>query len=131
MKRFGKSQVAAFLATVVDFSTVYFLVEFLHFWVVAVNPIGNLLGALTSFTLGRYWVFHAERGNMAYQGVKYALVSAASAAVNTGALYVLTSVTPWNYLLCKGLSSILVGWFFNYPLHRYFVFRVKGHSNNV
>lgn len=126
MKRFGKSQIAALLATFVDFATVYVLVEFFSFWPVAINPVGNCLGALTSFSLGRYWVFQAEVGNITHQGVRYTLVSVASSGVNTLALWGFTSGTQWNYLVCKGLSAVLVGWFFNYPLHRYFVFRVKG-----
>lgn len=135
----------ALTATVVDFSTLYALVEHAHLYYVTATACGALAGAITNFSLNKYWAFAAphasaeavHRGSrtlsaltthsgpatqLSAQGLRYALVSAVSLALNTGLVFCFTEFGQLRYLVSKTIAAIVVGWGWNYPLHRYFVF---------
>lgn len=118
-----RSQVAAAVASAVDFVVLLVSVEFLAIWYVAGTAIGAFVGAATNFFLGRHWSFRASSGAMRAQALRYALVSLGSLLLNTLGVFVLTDWGDFPYPVSKITVSVLVGLLFNFPLHRVFVFR--------
>jgi putative flippase GtrA len=117
-----RSQIASLTATVVDFTTLIFLVEIGHVWYVAATAIGTFLGAVVNFMLGRHWSFVAHHEAVRGQAIRYALVSAVSLVLNSLGVYLLTDHLKIHYAISKAITAFLVGVLFNFPLHRWFVF---------
>ena len=107
----------------VDFGTLTLLVELGHVYYVAATALGAVLGACTNFWLNRTWAFEAKHVPTHRQAVRYAVVSAGSLALNVALVYALTEGFKTPYWVSKALGALMVGFFYNFPLHRYFVFR--------
>ena len=106
--------------------------EFAHVYYVLATALGALCGAITNFTLNKVWAFEHRHGRLRAQGARYALVSGGSLALNTGLVFSLTEYGGLRYLVSKAIAAVLVGWCWNYPLHRYFVFPpLKEENRNV
>jgi putative flippase GtrA len=91
-------------------------------WTAVGTGLGAAVGAVTNFMINRHWSFRASEAALHAQAVRYALVSAISLGLNVlgteGALRLGVS-----YGFSRIVVSLLVGFCFNFPLHRYFVFR--------
>jgi putative flippase GtrA len=118
-----RSQIASLTATLVDFSSLIFLVEIGHVWYVAATATGAFLGAIVNFILGRHWTFEADHDSVRGQAIRYAVVSAVSLVLNSSGVYLLTEYLGIHYAISKAITAFLVGILFNFPLHRRFVFR--------
>ncbi len=122
----GRHQIAAALATAVDFGVMVALVELVN----APPPVATLLsasaGGVTNFLLGRTWAFRARhRGTFASQAVRYAVVCAGGALLNASLLGALLAVVAPPYVVARILVSFLVSVAYTYPMHTRFVFRVE------
>ena len=117
-----RSQIASLTATVVDFSSLIFLVEIGQVWYVAATATGALLGAIVNFILGRHWSFTADHDAVHGQAIRYAAVSVVSLVLNSLGVYLLTDYIGIHYAISKAITAFLVGILFNFPLHRRFVF---------
>lgn len=120
---FTRSQISSIVATIVDFGTLVFLVEVVKLWYVPAVAIGAFLGAITNFIMGRHWSFMAVDGVARYQAIKYAVVSGGSLGLNCIGVYCFTDILGLKYVVSKVIIALLVGVFFNFPLHRNYVFR--------
>ena len=120
---FLKSQITAVLATAVDFIVLFFLVEFFQVWYVSSAAIAAFCGALTGFLFGRHWAFIAKEDKWHHQASRYVIVAAGSMGLNTLGIYLITEGLSIHYMTSKVIISIIVAVGFNYPLHKYFVFR--------
>ena len=120
---FSKATLASLAATVVDFGTLTVWVELLHgFYPVGV-AIGAALGAASNFTINRIWSFNdAIPSKLGYQAFRYAAVSLGSLLLNTWGVWLVTEKLHIHYMISKLAVALLVGFLFNYPLHRYFVY---------
>jgi putative flippase GtrA len=118
-----RSQISAGLATAVDFSTMLITVEILNLWYGLGVFLGAILGALTSFWLGRNWSFRATGERTQAQAFRYFWVSCGSLALNFFGVIFLTESFRLKYWLSKIVTVLVVGLFYNFVLHRYFVFR--------
>jgi len=120
---FSRSQVAAFIATVLDYGTLFLLTEVFQVWYVVATAVGALCGAVANFLINRYWSFQATHDRLGYQALRYALVSTGSLIFNTGGVFLVTEFAQVHYAVSVAVVSVVVGIFFNYPLHRYYVYR--------
>ncbi len=120
---FTRSQFTSFAATIVDFGLLFLLTEVFHVWYVVSVATGAAAGAVTNFLLNRYWTFLAAQGLWFDQAWKYSLVSAGSLAINTVGTWWVTERFGIHYGISVSIVSLLVGFFFNFPLQRRFVFR--------
>ena len=123
LKSFSRSQVAAAAATALDYAVLFGLVELFHVWYVIATALGALTGAIANFIVNRHWSFEAHRGHLHGQAARYAIASGLSLILNTGGVYFLTDFGHLHYGLSVIFVSLAVGFFFNYPMHRYFVFK--------
>lgn len=117
----GKHQVSALVATGVDFGVMIALVELFRFSPVLATALGAFSGAVTNFTMGRSWTFEAKEGAPAGQALRYVLVSAASLAWNALGVHLGVKLGV-PYVAARVAVAVLVSFFWNFPLHRYFVF---------
>jgi putative flippase GtrA len=113
------------IASTVDFTTMIVTVEILRAHAVVSTAIGALCGALTSFFLGRTWVFHRSDVAPAGQLLRYAMVAAASLGLNVLGEYLLVVRAGVGYVRARVVVAVLVSNLWNYPLHRYFVFGTR------
>lgn len=120
---FSRSQIASIAATIIDFGGLIFFTEIVGIWYVASTALGAALGATTHFLLGRYWCFEATHDRVHGQAGRYAVVSTLSLLLNSAGVYALTEFGHFKYPVSKAIISFLVGIFFNFPLHRRYVFR--------
>ena len=110
------------VATAVDFGAMIGLVELLGIGPVAATAAGATAGAWTNFTLERAWVFPGAAGGAVGQAVRYALVAIASLALNSGGEHVLVQ-GGLGYVKARVIVAVVVSNLWNYPLHKFFVFR--------
>jgi putative flippase GtrA len=120
---FTRAQIAAGIGTAADFGLLFLLTEIFGVWYVASTAIGALAGAVTNFFLNRHWSFNAAHRKAHHQAIRYSIVSGISLLLNAGGVWALTESTHLHYGYSVFLVSITVGVFFNFPLHRYFVYR--------
>lgn len=118
----GQHQFSALVATALDYAVMIGCVSLLGLSPVWGTVLGALVGAVTNFTLGRRWVFNAQKGQLAGQALRYALVSGVSLLGNAAAVWLLGRA-GMHYILARVLGSIVVGLCWNFPMHRHFVFR--------
>jgi putative flippase GtrA len=124
----SQHQLSSLVATGVDYCVMIACVSLFGLSPVIGTVIGALCGAVTSFTLGRRWVFDARNGNLRGQALRYAAVSALSLCGNVGGEWLLVRV-GLHYLLARVIASTVVGIGWNFPMHRHFVFRPDDHKS--
>ena len=119
----GKHQIASIVSTAVDFGVMVLVVEVLGRSPVVGTLVGATCGAITNFQLGRHWTFQARHEHAGTQGLRYALVSGASAAWNALGEYLIHNLLGVPYLLARAIVAVTVSFGWNFPMQRYFVFR--------
>jgi putative flippase GtrA len=121
--RFLRANLSSTLASAVDYVVAaLLLLVHAHYQVAVVG--GAISGGFADFALKRYWAFdRAAKAPVHHEGVRYALVSGTSLLLNMAVAYLF--VERWGAPSLPGIiaASIVVGFVWNYPLHRYFVFR--------
>jgi len=92
----------------------------------AAATAGAVTGAVTDFSLKRHWAFdRAVKGAMHHEGLRYIVVSAASLVLNVACAYALVDGLHVPAVPGVIAASIVVGFVWNYPLHRCYVFRIS------
>ena len=122
-KKFIRAQASAVIATLVDFGSLAIFVEFLHGYYALGVVCGAFMGAITNFTINRYWSFEAAHRSVPVQMSKYFIVFIGSVLLNVVGVWALTEGLNLHYLGSKAVVALLVGLGYNYPLHRFFVFK--------
>jgi len=123
VKLLGKHQLASIVATVVDYSIMITMVSILGLTAVEGTVIGAASGAITNFTMGRHFTFRATNRGARGQLFRYLLVSAASLGWNALGEHLLAVVLGIHYVVARLITGTLVGFIWNFPMQRYFVFR--------
>jgi 2-hydroxy-3-keto-5-methylthiopentenyl-1-phosphate phosphatase len=121
--RFLRANASSVAATALDWALVAALVGAGAHYLLAAAA-GAVAGAVTDFSLKRHWAFdRAAKGTLGAEGLRYLLVSGSSLGANL--------LCSWGLVDGLGMppvpgvigASIVVGLLWNYPLHRWFVFR--------
>ncbi|MCU1276813.1 MAG: CDP-diacylglycerol--glycerol-3-phosphate 3-phosphatidyltransferase [bacterium] len=118
----SQHQLSSLVATAVDYAVMIVCVSVIGLSPVMGTVAGALCGAVTSFTLGRRWVFDARKGDLRGQALRYAMVSTVSLCCNAGGEWLLVRV-GLQYVIARVVASTVVGIGWNFPMHRHFVFR--------
>jgi putative flippase GtrA len=117
-----RHHLSSVLSTVVDYGVMVGCVELLHVRPVPATVFGALVGATTNFTLNRTFTYHATSTAVTGHLWRYAIVSAASLALNAGGEELFNGVLGMHYLLARVITSVVVSNAWNYPMQRLFVF---------
>jgi putative flippase GtrA len=122
---FVRHQASAVFVTVLDFSIMTALVKLLGASAVLATVIGAAAGGVTNFILGRRWIFGPTGASARHQAVRYAGVSGASLVFNAAGEYLLHDRLGVQFQVARVLVATLVSFVWNFPMHRYFVFRAQ------
>ena len=118
-----KHQAGSLVSTTVDLGTMTVLVELGALAPEAATAVGAALGAICNFTLGRRWIFAAQKARLIPQAFRYGLVSLTSLALNAAGEGLLYRWGGIQYFVARVIVSIAVSLCWNYPMQRRFVFR--------
>jgi putative flippase GtrA len=121
--RFVRANLSSSIASGIDYVLVTALVLARVHYLVAATA-GALAGAITDFSLKRHWAFQRSGvGAVHHEGLRYLTVSGVSLGLNLMLAYAL--VDGLGVPAVPGVigASIVIGFVWNYPLHRYYVFR--------
>jgi putative flippase GtrA len=123
ISRFVKANLSSGIASGLEYVLITAIVwAGVHY--LAAATVGAVVGAVTDFALKRHWAFsRATKGAVHHEGVRYLLVSGASLGLNLGLAYLLVDGLGLPPVPGVIAASLVVGIVWNYPLHRYFVFR--------
>ncbi|HMQ05848.1 MAG TPA: GtrA family protein [Saprospiraceae bacterium] len=122
-KSFVRAQIVSMAATTSDFIASILLYQLLGVYYVTSTFLGALLGAYTSFTLGRNWAFLNKQGNLSRQAIKFVLTNSFSLFANTAGVFLFKENFNVTFIESRFIVAILVGILFNFFVNRYFVFR--------
>ncbi len=119
---FARGNLSSGAATAVDWALVTGLVwAGLHY--LGAAAAGAVAGAVTDFSLKRHWAFGRQAKGAAHaEGLRYLAVSAASLGWNLAAAWLLVSGLGLPPVPGVIAASVAVGFAWNYPLHRLWVF---------
>ncbi len=123
--RFVRANLSSTIASGLDYLLVTGLVlAGVHY--LAAATAGAVTGAVADFSLKRHWAFHrAVKGTVQREGLRYLAVSGASLALNLALAYALVDGLRLPAVPGVIAASLVVGLAWNYPLHRYYVFRTS------
>lgn len=119
---FIKTQASSVIASMVDFAITAICVELLGIWYLTGAVTGSVCGGITSFVLGRNWVFKKEDKQIRKQVMRYIVVWNGSILLNAAGVYVFTHYLGLQYLLSKVLVAVTIGFTYNYALQKKYVF---------
>ena len=122
MSRLDRSQVSAFIASVVDLLVMVLLVEGPNITPRFATVAGNVSGGVVNFLINRKWTFLATDGHILPQARRYLMVWLGYIALNYAAIVVGTNWLGLHYLLVKLIAAIGLGVGYNYLLHKHFVY---------
>jgi putative flippase GtrA len=121
--RFVRANLSSLTASGLEYALVTGLVVAgVHYLTAA--AAGAVMGAVTDFSLKRHWAF--ARGHKAavhHEALRYLAVSSASLGLNLLGSWLLVDGLRLPSVPGVIAASIAVGLVWNYPLHRWFVFR--------
>lgn len=119
--RFVRAQISSAIATFVDWVLMLALMTGGVGYPIAVAA-GHVAGAITDFTVKKYWAFGAQGGPMERQAGRYLVAWLGSLAINEGLAWLAIERFSMPARPAVIVISAVVGFVWNYPMHRYFVF---------
>lgn len=120
---FFRHQVAAIIATGADFGIYRILYEYFSIHPSIASFFSSLVGAIISYSLGRYWAFKATHSGHTNQMLKYGIVSFGSAGLNSGGIYILFDLLGFHEMWSKVIVACCIGIPYNFFLHKKWVFK--------
>lgn len=120
---FLKYQIAAIIATSVDFGLFFILKDIFNVYYVVATAIGAFCGAVANFIICRNWAFVAKETKITYQIGKYIIVSAGSLLLNTLLVFILTELFQLHENYSRIITAIFVAITYNFILQKHFVFK--------
>ena len=123
--RFVRANLASTIASGIEYVLVTALVVLRVHYLYAATA-GAVTGALIDFSLKRHWAFdRSHKGAVHHEGLRYLAVSGTSLALNLAGSYALVDGLGLPAVPGVIAASLVVGFAWNYPLHRYYVFRTS------
>lgn len=134
---FMRAQFTSQISSATDFLVTIVLAKLFDIYYVLATSMGSVVGGIVNCTINYYWTFKSKECKKKYVLIKYTLVWIGSICLNTWGVYWLTESiqrVPWVqetlahffdniFIVSKVIVSLLVGWFWNYNLHRTFVYK--------
>ncbi|KDN54295.1 GtrA family protein [Flavobacterium seoulense] len=125
---FLQAQVAAFVGGITDYGIMILLTEVfkLHFSFSIL--ISGTVGAVINFSINRFWVFKNQSGYSSHinsQLFKFALVVLGSISLKSLGTLIFQKAFQIDYRIGRVVTDLFVSYGFNYPLIKYWVFKIK------
>lgn len=110
------------VATLVDVGSLYVITESFGVYYLLSNVASFTLGLITNYSLSIRYVFkYRQLTNQTAEFAIFAGVGIFGLLLNTGLLWLFTSIFGVYYLISKGMAVILV-FLFNYFVRKYLLF---------
>lgn len=122
-KSFLRALLTSITATSVDFFMSVLLKEWIGIYYVTATTMGGMFGAATSFFMGRVWVFNKRTGRLSNQLLRFVFTNFFSIFLNTSGVFFIVEQFQIPFVWSRILVACFVGFFFNFLMNRYFVFR--------
>ncbi|WP_343697890.1 GtrA family protein [Flavobacterium sp.] len=131
---FLQAQVAAFLGGITDYGLMILLTEVFKLHFTFSILISGTVGAIMNFSINRFWVFknqcdYSSRINS--QLFKFAMVVLGSISLKSFGTFILHNLFQIDYRIGRLITDSFVSYGFNYPLIKYWVFRINKKQNIV
>ena len=123
MLTFGKAETSAIVASAVDFSLSFFLVQAVGTWYALASFFGALAGGIINCYVNYRWVFDKQEQRKPYLVLKYFVVWSISILLNTSGTWFFTELSGVNFIIIKAIVAVVVAILWNYQMQRIFVFR--------
>ena len=134
---FFRAQLSSQLASITDFLVTIALANIFNVYYVFATFIGSLCGGITNCIVNYRWTFKAMNIKKRYVAIRYLIVWVASIFLNTFGIFLMTEllkkipllmkVPDFFYdnifIISKIIVSLLVGFAWNYNMHRLFVYK--------
>lgn len=120
---FGKAETSAIVASVVDFSLAFILVQAVGTWYALASFFGALAGGIVNCYVNYRWVFDKQKQRKPYLVLKYFVVWSISILLNTSGTWFFTELSGINFIIIKAIVALIVAILWNYQMQRIFVFR--------
>ena len=124
-RRLVPATVSAAVATAADFALVTLLVSSLWSSAAIATAAGCVLGGFINFMLNRHWTF-ASKDRPTPQALRYTIVSATSAVLNSGGVALVMLFPLPDYRIAWVVVRGLVFLCWNFPLQRDYVYGPAG-----
>jgi putative flippase GtrA len=128
VKLFLKAQVSAFSGGVTDYGLMILLTEWLHIHFAISILISGTLGGIVNFCINRFWAFKSNDGycsSTSGQLIRFFTVVLGSISLKSGGTYLLHQSLNVDYKIGRLLIDSIVSYGFNYPLMKYWVFKIN------
>ncbi|MDL2224166.1 GtrA family protein [Bacteroidales bacterium OttesenSCG-928-M06] len=139
---FLRAQFSSQIASLTDFAITILLHKLFNLYYVYATFIGALGGGIINCAINYKWTFKANTVKKRYVAIKYVLVWVGSIFLNTYGTYLSTELLSTSvflrellghlfddvFIVCKLIVSLLVGFLWNYNMHRLFVYRDRNIS---
>ncbi len=125
---FLRAQVAAFLGGLTDYGLMILLTEIFKLHFTFSILISGSVGAIINFSINRFWVFKNHSGYSSCSNTqlfKFALVVLGSISLKSFGTLILQKTFQIDYRIGRIITDSFVSYGFNYPLIKYWVFRVN------
>lgn len=128
VKLFLKAQVSAFSGGLTDYGLMILLTELLHIHFTISIIISGSIGGIVNFCINRFWAFKSVDG---YQGttnaqfIRFFTVVLGSISLKSAGTLLLHSSLNLDYKIGRLVIDSIVSYGFNYPLMKYWVFKVN------
>ena len=123
MLTFGKAETSAIVASAVDFSLSFLLVQAVGTWYAQASFFGALAGGIINCYVNYRWVFDKQKQRKPYIVFKYFVVWSISILLNTSGTWFFTELSGVNFIIIKAIVAVVVAILWNYQMQRIFVFR--------
>jgi putative flippase GtrA len=134
---FLRAQLSSQLASITDFVITIILANLFDLYYVYATFIGSVCGGITNCVVNYRWTFKTMNVKKRYVAIRYLMVWIASIFLNTFGIFLMTEllkkipllmkVPDFFYdnifIISKIVVSLLVGFVWNYNMHRLFVFK--------
>ena len=134
---FLRAQMSSQLASITDFLVTIVLANVFNLFYVYATFTGSICGGITNCIVNYRWTFKALHVKKRYIAIRYLMVWGGSILLNTSGVFLMTEllkkipllmkVPDFFYdnifIISKIFVSLLVGFIWNYNMHRLFVYR--------
>ena len=125
MKVFVKANIASIVASFFDYLLTILLVQIIFIDKVWAGVAGTVFGGVINFVINRHWVFKAANSNLTRQGKRYLITWFGNLLLNALGLFCLINLIDVQYIVAKVTTSLIVAFFYNYPLQKRYVFKIS------
>jgi putative flippase GtrA len=108
----------------IDFFLTWLFKDQFHFNPYVANSIGFTAAVLSNYFINRLWTFNESKARIGKQLTAFTAVSLVGLLLNSGFIYLFTTVFTLNFYVSKALAVVLV-FFWNFTANYFFVFKAS------